>query len=83
MAELVPGLLTRRAAPCDDCVHAKTCAGAALACNAYIRFIDGRDWTMTLRIPTPKATRLVAAADREQKRQDAREERRLGRRVAP
>ena len=68
--------------PCDGCVHAKRCAGAALACNAYIRFIDGGDWTMTLRIPTPKATRLVAAADRKQAREDAREERRLERRIA-
>ena len=66
-------------APCDGCVHAKMCAGAALACNAYIRFIDGRDWRMTLRIPTAKATRVVAAAEREQKRLDAREEARLKR----
>jgi hypothetical protein len=70
-------------APCDGCVHAKVCAGDAMACDAYVRFINGHVWKTATRKPTVKATRLVAAADRKQARQDARDEARLGRRIAP
>lgn len=78
-----PAFRVRRLAPCDGCLHAKVCAGDSLACDAYLRFINGHVWKKTPRRPTLKATRLVAAADRRQTRQDAREEARLERRIAP
>jgi hypothetical protein len=72
----------RRQAPCDGCVHAKVCRWQELSCDAYYRFINGRDWKKATRQPTVKATRLAAAADRKEIRQDAREDARLGRRIA-
>jgi len=63
-------------------VHAKVCAGKALSCDAYFRFINGHGWKKSTRRPTVKATRRAAAADRKEIRQDAREDARLNRRIA-
>lgn len=76
----VPGLTHRCAAvPCDGCVHARACAGNSLACDAFNRYLDGRTWNKATRTPTMEATRRIAAADRKEIRQGARDEARARR----
>jgi hypothetical protein len=50
-----------------------------MACDAFNRYLDGCTWNTAMRTPTLKATRCIAAADRKDVRQGARDEARARR----